>query len=49
MPSSMCAVSGLSEILWDRTSDLQNVFTKVVCLVSEAPKSAQVKDVEGPK
>jgi len=49
MPSSMCAVLGLSEILWDRTSDSQSVFTKVVRLVSEAPKSVQVKDVEGAK
>jgi len=49
MPSSTCAVSGLSEILWDRTSDSQRVFTKVVRPVPEAPKSAQVKDVEEPK
>jgi hypothetical protein len=49
MPSSTCAVSGLSETLWDRTSDSQRVFTKVVRPVPEAPKSAQVKDVEESK
>lgn len=36
----MCAVSGLSETLWARTSDSQRVFTKVVRPVPEAPGRA---------
>lgn len=38
IPSSMCAVSGLSHILWDRTSDSQRVLTKVVRPVPDAPE-----------
>src|ERR1700676_2972408 len=41
MPSSTCAVSGLSEILWAKTSDSQSVFTKVVRPVPEAPARAK--------
>ena len=37
MPSSTCAVSGSSEILWAKTSDSQRVLTKVVRPVPEAP------------
>lgn len=37
IPSSMCAVSGLSDILCARTSDSQRVFTKVVRPVPDAP------------
>jgi hypothetical protein len=46
MPSSTCAVSGLSEILCDRTSDSQRVFTNVVRPVPEAPR--KTKDREKP-
>jgi hypothetical protein len=37
MPSSTCAVSGSSEILWAKTSDSQRVLTKVVRPVPDAP------------
>lgn len=37
IPSSTCAVPGLSEILWARTSDSHSVLTKVVRPVPEAP------------
>lgn len=37
MPSSIWAVSGLSEILCGRTSDSQRVLTKVVRPVPDAP------------
>lgn len=37
IPSSTCADSGLSQILWERTSASQSVFTKVVRPVPEAP------------
>lgn len=37
IPSSTCAVSGLSEILWTKTSCSQRVLTKVVRPVPEAP------------
>ena len=39
MPSSSCAVSGLSHTLCANTSDSQRVFTKVVRPVPEAPAS----------
>ena len=37
MPSSMWAMSGLSETLWARTSLSQSVFTNVVRPVPDAP------------
>ena len=38
MPSSMCAVSGLSQTLCGRISDSQSVFTNVVRPVPDAPR-----------
>lgn len=38
IPSSVCAVSGLSQTLCCKTSDSQRVFTNVVRPVPEAPK-----------
>ena len=40
MPSSTCAVSGLSDILCESTPDSQRVLTKVVRPVPEAPGNA---------
>ena len=46
MPSSTWAVSALSAILWDKTSDSQRVFTKVVRPVPDAPVCLRVPVTE---